>query len=395
MYKIKALNPISDLIHDILSADRYTVSSQEPTPDAILVRSAPMLDMPLPPSLLAVARAGAGVNNIPVDACSQAGIVVFNTPGANANAVAELVMGGLLLAGRDVAGGLAWVETLKGQPDIEKQVEKGKGKFTGPELRGKTLGVIGLGAVGALVANAAANGFGMEVMGFDPGISVEHAWSLSRAIRRAADMDEIFKKSDFISLHVPLMDATRGMVNASVLQRMKKGARLLNFSRAELVNAADVKAALASCRLSAYITDFPTMELVGEKGIVCIPHLGASTPESEDNCAQMAAAELKDYLERGIIRNSVNMPDIGLGVPEGSRVVIIHENVPGLVSGISTGISARGINIQNMLNKSRGSMAVTVLELSQSPDADLARELSCLPGVARVRLISGEMQDIA
>ncbi len=389
MFKIQTLNAISPIIHDALSAGTYTVSDKEPTPDAVLVRSASMHELPLAQSLLAIARAGAGVNNIPVEKCSEQGIVVFNTPGANANAVAELVMAGMLLSSRDIAGGIQWAQGLKGQPDVEKLVEKGKAQFVGPELRGKKLAVVGLGAIGALAANAAANGFGMDVTGYDPYISVAHAWALSRAIHRADTLEEAIKDADFITLHVPLLAETRGMLSEALLNSLKKGARIMNFSRAELADAAAVKAALANGQLAAYVTDFPTEELLGEKGVICLPHLGASTPESEERCAEMAAAQLRDYLERGVIRNSVNMPEIVLGIPEGSRVMLIHQNVPGIVSSISSLISGRGINILNMLNKSRGALAITVLELAQAPDDTLLSALAKLQQVVRVRHING------
>ena len=387
MYKIQTLNSISPVIHEILSADTYTVSAEEPTPDAILVRSAAMHDMELPDTLLAIARAGAGTNNIPIAKCSEKGIVVFNTPGANANAVAELVMAGLLLASRDIAGGIQWVKENKDAEGLEKLVEKKKSQFVGPELRGKKLAVIGLGAIGALVANAAANGFGMEVSGYDPYISVAHAWALSRAIHRADSMEDAIKNADYITIHVPLLDSTRGMINASFLASLKKGARVLNFSRGELADPEAVKAAIAQEQISAYVTDFTCAALADTPKVVCLPHLGASTPESEERCAEMAAGELRDYLERGVIRNSVNMPEIALGIPEGSRIVVIHKNVPGSVSAISSLIAGRGINIQNMLNKSRGDMAVTVLELAQHPDDTLLAALSKLKDVVRTRLV--------
>ncbi|MBR1586136.1 MAG: phosphoglycerate dehydrogenase [Clostridia bacterium] len=387
MFKVQTLNSISPVIHESLSAGVYTVSDNEPTPDAILVRSAAMHDMELPESLLAIARAGAGVNNIPIDKCSEKGIVVFNTPGANANAVAELVMAGLLLASRDIAGGMMWVKENKDEPGLEKLVEKKKSQFVGPELRGKKLAVIGLGAIGALVANAAANGFGMDVVGFDPYISVAHAWSLSRAIRHADTMDDAVKNADYITVHIPLMDSTRGMINEAFLNGLKPGVRILNFSRGELAEPEAVKAAIAKGQLAAYVTDFATAALADTPKVVCLPHLGASTPESEERCAEMAAAELKDYLEKGVIRNSVNLPEVILGAPEGSRVLLIHKNMPGIVSNVSTIISGRGINIQYMLNKSRGDMAVTVLELSQQPDETLLAALSKLNNVVRVRLI--------
>ena len=387
MYKIQTLNSISPVIHDVLSAGQYMVSNEEPTPDAILVRSAKMHDMELPESLLAIARAGAGVNNIPIDKCSEKGIVVFNTPGANANAVAELVIAGLLLSSRDIAGGIAWVKASKDEPELEKLVEKKKSQFVGPELRGKKLAVIGLGAIGALVANAAAQGLGMEVVGYDPYISVAHAWSLSRAIHRADAMEDAVKDADYITFHIPLLDSTRGTINAAFIKSLKKGVRIMNFSRGELAVAEDVKAAIAEEQLAAYVTDFPCAALADTPKVVCLPHLGASTPESEDRCAEMAANELKDYLERGVIRNSVNLPEIILGMPEGTRVLLIHRNVPGVVSSISSLISGRGINIQNMLNKSRGDYAVTVLELVQHPDDTLLAALGKLKDVVRARLI--------
>ena len=387
MYKIQTLNNISPIIHEALSANMYTVSSEEPTPDAILVRSAAMHDMALPDSLLAVARAGAGVNNIPIEKCSEKGIVVFNTPGANANAVAELVMAGLLLASRDIVGGIEWVKENKNEADLAKLAEKKKSQFVGPELRGKKLAVIGLGAIGALVANAASRGMGMNVVGYDPYISVQHAWQLSRAIRHAETMEEAVRDADYITFHIPLMDATRGLINQAFLQTLKKGVRILNFSRGELAVAEDVKAAIAQEQVAAYVTDFPCAALADTPKVVCLPHLGASTPESEERCAEMAANEIRDYLERGVIRNSVNMPEIVLGIPEGSRLLLIHKNVPGIVSNISTLISGRGINIQNMLNKSRGDVAVTVLELAQQPDETLLAALGKLKDVVRVRLV--------
>ena len=387
MYKIQTLNSISPIIHDVLSAGQYMISNEEPTPDAILVRSAKMHDMELPESLLAIARAGAGTNNIPIDKCSEKGIVVFNTPGANANAVAELVIAGLLLSSRDIAGGIAWVKASKDEEGLEKLVEKQKSQFVGPELRGKKLAVIGLGAIGALVANAAAQGLGMEVVGYDPYISVAHAWALSRAIHRADSMEDAVKDADYITFHIPLIDSTRGTINAAFIKSLKKGVRIMNFSRGELAIPEDIKAAIAEEQLAAYVTDFPCAALADTPKVVCLPHLGASTPESEDRCAEMAANELKDYLERGVIRNSVNLPEIVLGTPEGSRVLLIHKNVPGVVSSISSLISGRGINIQNMLNKSRGDMAVTVLELVQHPDETLLAALGKLKDVVRARLI--------
>ncbi len=386
MYKIQTLNAISDVVHQYLTAEHYLIAKEEPVPDGILVRSASMHDMELPEELLAIARAGAGTNNIPIDECSKRGIVVFNTPGANANAVAELVVCGLILAGRNVAGGIQWAQGLKGQGDaVPKLVEKGKGQFAGPEVRGKTLGVIGLGAIGAIVANAAVNGLGMTVYGFDPFISVDSAWALSSAVHRCTSADEIYQKADYIALHIPLNDQTRGMVDDATIAKMKDGVHLLNFSRAELVNFDALKGALDSDKIASYVTDFPTDALLDMKNTVAIPHLGASTPESEENCASMAAAQMRDYLEQGQIRNSVNFPEIVLGHIEGTRVLIIHENEPGMVSAIAAGIGARKININNMQNKSKKDMAVTVLEIDRMPDQRLMTELMALPGVLRVR----------
>lgn len=386
MFKIKTLNAISDVIHEELSAEQYVISPEEPVPEGILVRSAVMHDAPLNPELLGIARAGAGVNNIPLEKCTKQGIAVFNTPGANANAVAELVLGALVLGSRNVAAGIRWADTLKGQENVPKLVEKGKGQFVGPELRGKTLGVIGLGAIGRLVANAASAGFGMKVIGCDPFISVESAWALSSSVHRAATNEDVFAQVDYITFHVPLNDKTRGSINAATIAKMKKGAILLNFSRGELANTADVKAALASGQLGGYVTDFPCEELLGVEKVTCIPHLGASTPESEDNCARMAAAELRDYLEVGSIRNSVNLPDVPLGAPEGVRVLVIHENVPNMVATITTCVSAEQINIDNLVNKSRKDVAVTVMELSDRPSKMALNVISSIAGVIRVRV---------
>ena len=389
MYKIQTLNAISDIIHTQLSADKYTVSKDEPVPDAILVRSAAMHDMEFNKELLAIGRAGAGVNNIPLDRCAKEGIVVFNTPGANANAVAELVICGLLMSGRNIAGGIEWAKTLKGQGDeVGKLVEKGKSQFVGPEMRGKTLGVIGLGAIGAIVANAASRGLGMNVIGYDPFISVESAWSLSTTIHRAASADDVIAQADYITFHIPLNDQTRGTINAEMLAKMKDGAGILNFSRGELANAEDVKAALASGKLSSYVTDFPSDAMLGVDKVVCIPHLGASTPESEENCARMAAAEIRDYLETGSIHNSVNYPEVQLTEPDAVRVLVLHENIPNMISTITATASKEGINIENMINKSKKEMAVTVMEMAVMPSAHALETLSELPGIIRIRTFS-------
>lgn len=391
MYKIQTLNAISDIIHTQLSADRYTVSKDEPVPDAILVRSAAMHEMEFGKELLAIGRAGAGVNNIPIDRCSKEGIVVFNTPGANANAVAELVIAGLMMSGRKIADGIDWVKSLKGKGDeVAKLVEKGKSQFVGAELRGKTLGVIGLGAIGSIVANAASRGLGMNVVGFDPFISVESAWSLSTTIHRAASEDEVIAQADYITIHMPLNDKTRGSFNAEKIAKMKDGACLLNFARGELVNTADLLAALASSKLERYVTDFPNDELIGAEKVVCIPHLGASTPESEENCARMAAAEIRDYLENGSIHNSVNYPEVQLGDPEAVRVLVLHENIPNMISNITAAAAKEGINIENMVNKSKKDMSVTVMEMEELPSKHALDTLSELPGIIRIRTFTKE-----
>ncbi|MBR3099648.1 MAG: 3-phosphoglycerate dehydrogenase [Clostridia bacterium] len=386
MFKIQTLNAISDIIHTQLSADTYTVSKEEPVPDAILVRSAAMHDMQFNKELLAIGRAGAGVNNIPLDRCSKEGIVVFNTPGANANAVAELVVAGLMLSGRNIAGGIDWAKTLKGQGDqVGKLVEKGKSQFVGPEMRGKTLGVIGLGAIGAIVANAASRGLGMKVIGYDPFISVESAWSLSTTIHRAASADEVLAAADYITFHVPLNDSTRGSINADMIAKMKDGAGILNFSRGELADTAAVLEALQSGKLSSYVTDFPSDDLLCQDKVVCIPHLGASTPESEENCASMAAAEIRDYLEFGAIHNSVNFPEVQLTPPEAARVLVLHENIPNMISTITSAAAQEGINIENMINKSKKENAVTVMEMAELPSQEAMNYLAQLPGIIRVR----------
>ena len=391
MYKIQTLNAISDIIHTQLSADKYTVSKEEPMPDAILVRSAAMHEMEFGKELLAIGRAGAGVNNIPIDRCSKEGIVVFNTPGANANAVAELVIAGLMMSGRKIADGIDWVKSLKGKGDeVGKLVEKGKSQFVGAELRGKTLGVIGLGAIGSIVANAASRGLGMNVVGFDPFISVESAWSLSTTIHRAASEDEVIAQADFLTIHMPLNDKTRGSFNAEKFAKMKDGACLLNFARGELVNTADLLAALESGKLDRYVTDFPNDDLIGADKVVCIPHLGASTPESEENCARMAAAEIRDYLENGSIHNSVNYPEVQLGDPEAVRVLVLHENIPNMISNITAAAAKEGINIENMVNKSKKDMSVTVMEMAELPSKHALYTLSELPGIIRIRTFTKE-----
>ena len=343
--QILTLNKIAACGTDRLPG--YTVGDNVTDPEGILVRSAAMHDMDIPASVLAIARAGAGVNNIPVEACAEKGIVVFNTPGANANAVKELVLAGLLLASRDVVGGIEWAKTLKGQADVEKLVEKGKGAFVGPEISGKKLGVIGLGAIGILVANA-AKALGMEVFGYDPYLSVDAAWGLSRSIHHATDLAQIYTQCDYITVHVPLVGDTKGMLNEAAFAAMKDGVRILNFSRAGLVDSDAMLAALAAGKVATYVVDFPTDEMLGVANVVAIPHLGASTPESEDNCAVMAADQIKAYLEDGNIINSVNYPDVNVPRTGDVRVCVLHRNVPNMLAQISSLVSACGVNIESI-----------------------------------------------
>lgn len=364
----------------------YTVGDDVQNPVGIMVRSAAMHDMELPESLLAIARAGAGVNNIPVDKCSEQGIVVFNTPGANANAVKELVLAGLLISSRKVVPAIAWAQSLKGQEGVAKLVEKGKSQFAGPEIKGKKLGVIGLGAIGVLVANA-AHALGMEVYGYDPYLSVDAAWGLSRSIHHAVSQDQVFAECDYITVHVPLTPDTKEMFNAAALNTMKDGVRILNFSRAELVNAADMKAAIAGGKVAAYVVDFPTEEVLGVDGIITIPHLGASTPESEDNCAMMAADELKDYLEDGNILHSVNFPTVEVPRTTEARICVLHRNIPNMLSQISGVISAEGINIETMTNRSKKDYAYTVLDVVGHPSDESLKKIEAIDGVIRVRKI--------
>ncbi len=385
MYKIKTLNEISPVYQGILKESEYTVGKEETAPDAIIVRSADMHEMAVPETLLAVGRAGAGYNNIPVEEYGKQGIVVFNTPGANANAVKELAIAALLLGSRDVVGGIEWCRTIADQgAAVPKLVEKGKNQFVGPELMGKTLGVIGLGGVGGMVANAAVS-LGMKVLGYDPYISVENAWKLSRAIVHAASQEALYAECDYISIHVPLMDSTRGSFNAETFAKMKKGAVLLNLARGELVVNEDVLAALQSGQLRRYVTDFPNAEVIGQPGVVAIPHLGASTPESEDNCVDMVSRQIDEYLKCGSIRNSVNYPNCELSAGFRHRVAVMHANVPNTVGSITSTIAAAGINIDNMVNKSRGQFAYTVLDLDDPATDTLAEALRKLDNVYRVR----------
>lgn len=361
----------------------YNIGCDAADAHAIMVRSAAMHDMKFGKSLVAIARAGAGVNNIPVDRCAEEGIVVFNTPGANANGVKELTMAALLLASRNIAGGISWANGLSGEEDVAKAVEKGKSAFVGPELMGKTLGVIGLGAIGGLVANC-ANSLGMKVIGCDPFLTVDNAWHLSRSIIKANSFDEIFEKSDYITVHVPSTKDTKGMFNARAFSIMKDGVRIVNLSRADLVNISDLKAAIADGKVASYVTDFPTNDTINCDKIVCIPHLGASTPESEDNCASMAAAELIDFLENGNIKNSVNYPNIDLPRTAAHRILVLHDNAPNLLTQISGALSNDGINIESMLNRSKGSNACSALETNNDVTADTIADITAIDGVRRV-----------
>ena len=385
MFDILTLNKISSVGLDRFDG-KYQCADKADNPDAILVRSASMHDMARGDKLLAIARAGAGVNNIPVDDCSKEGIVVFNTPGANANAVKELVLTALLLSSRRIYSGICWAQALKGKEDVAKLVEKGKSAFVGPEIKGKKLGVIGLGAIGILVANAAKS-LGMEVYGYDPYISVDAAWGLSRAINHARSLDEIYANCDYITIHVPLNPDTKEMVNKESIAKMKDGVRIMNFARGGLVCDDDIIEAVKDGKVAAYVTDFPNEKLLGVDNILTIPHLGASTPESEDNCARMAADEIIDYLENGNITNSVNFPSTTMAREGDERICVIHKNVPTMISQISSVLSDSGVNIENMTSKSKKDYAYTMLDVTGSiPDVALVN-LRAISGLVRIRVI--------
>lgn len=386
MYNIKLLNKIAKVGTDELDKTLYNLGTDIENPDAIMVRSAVMHDMVFGDKLLAVARCGAGVNNIPIDRCSAAGVVVFNTPGANANGVKELTICALMLASRKITDGIEWVKSLKGTTDVAKAVEAGKSKFGGYEVFGKTLGVIGLGAIGGMVASTATH-LGMNVIGCDPYLTVEGAWSLSRSVRRAASYDDIYRDADYITLHVPATPQTKNMINAETIATMKDGVRIINLSRADLVNNADIKAALASGKVSVYVTDFPTDDLVGVEGVIAIPHLGASTEESEDNCAVMAAHQLDDYIRYGNITNSVNFPNASLPKSGDTRICVIHANIPSLISQITTALSELHINIENLINKSKGDNAYTIIDINGSLPQSAVNKISAIGGVVRMRVI--------
>ena len=388
MYNLLTLNKIAKCGLDNFDKVRYNITDSCENPDCIILRSFNMHDMELADSLQAVARAGAGVNNIPIDKCSEKGIVVFNTPGANANAVKELTIAGLFLASRDIIGGCAWAQTLKGNgSEVGKMVEKGKSNFAGCEIKGKKLAVIGLGAIGVLVANAAHH-LGMEIIGYDPFISVKAALSLDRHTVIKNDLKDALSEADYITLHLPLTADTKGMFNAELFKSsVKKGAKLLNFSRGELVDAQALKSALEVGLISSYVVDFPSDDVLGLENVVAIPHLGASSAESEDNCAVMAAKELIDYMENGNIVNSVNYPNCELPRTAGTtRITVLHKNVPNMISSITSAFAAKGLNIENMVNKSRGDYACTILDATDAECA-IADELKAIDGIIKVRVI--------
>ena len=386
MFRYYCLNPISQMGLDQLD-ENYVATDKVEEADAILVRSAKMHEMQFSKELKVIARAGAGVNNIPLERCADEGIVVFNTPGANANGVKELVIAGMLLAARDIIGGINWVQEYEEDGDIAKIAEKKKKAFAGTEIQGKKLGVIGLGAIGVLVANVAVS-LGMEVYGYDPYVSVDSAWRLSEKIYHAKTVDEIYKECDYITVHVPALDDTKGMIEKNAISLMKKDVVILNFARDVLVNQEDIVDALVSEKVRCYVTDFPTKEIVGVKGAIVIPHLGASTEESEDNCAEMAAAEVRDFLENGNIKHSVNFPDCDMGVKgDGSRVTILHKNIPNMLGQFTGLMAEKNINISLMTNKSRKEYAYTMMDVDGEVPSDVEEQLSKVKGVLKVRMI--------
>ncbi len=386
MYTIKTLNAISPVGIAKLPKNLFETVVECDAPDGILVRSADMLSMEFKPNLLAIARAGAGVNNIPLDRCSEQGIVVFNTPGANANAVAELVTGMLIAGSRNVAAAAQWTLGLAGDPAMAKSVEKGKKQFVGNEIKGKTLGVIGLGAIGAKVANNAID-LGMEVFGYDPYISIDAAWSLSGQVQHCINLNDMLPRCDYLTLHIPYLPATKDTINAQTLALCRDGVKILNYARGELVNNDALLDALDTGKVSCYMTDFPCEALLGRHGVICTPHLGASTPEAEDNCAVMAAAEISDYLKNGNITHSVNMPEVHQPRAAGKRICIIHKNEPGMISRITALTTEAGLNIENMVNKSKKDMAYTMLDATGPVDSTLSKKLSAIPAVIRVRVL--------
>jgi len=386
MFKLSCLNPIAEVGLAYLTQE-YVLTEDITQADGILVRSASMHEMDLPDNLLAVARAGAGVNNIPLDKCAKKGIVVFNTPGANANGVTELVIAGMLLAARDIAGGIEWVKSTANNPAIDKETEKEKKAFAGTELNRKRLGIIGLGAIGVKVANAAKH-LGMEVYGYDPYVSVDSAWNLSRDVKHVLNVDEIYEGCDFITIHVPLLDATKGMINKESISRMKDGVIILNFARDLLANESDVLDGIKSGKIRKYVTDFPNPVIAGQEGCIVIPHLGASTEESEDNCAKMAVKQMKNYLKNGNIINSVNYPDCDMGIcAQAGRIAIFHKNKANMITKFTACFGDNEINISDMMNKSMGEVAYTMLDVEEAATPEMITTLQNIEGVFRVRVV--------
>lgn len=386
MFNIKTLNKISPVGLSKFDSSKYTYGDEVENPDAIMVRSAAMHDMELPQSLLAIARAGAGVNNIPIDKCTQMGIAVFNTPGANANAVKELVICALLLSSRKITKAIEWCKTIKDDENVSKSVEKGKSAFAGPEIKGKTLAVIGLGAIGRLVANAAVD-LGMTVIGYDPFLSEEAAEALKREVTVESDLNKIFPQADYITVHVPLTPDTKEMIRAENIEKMKDTVRVINLARGDLANSADIVAALEDGKMAAYVTDFPSAELIGVDGVIALPHLGASTPESEENCASMGAMELIDYLENGNIKNSVNLPAAAIEKSGAARITVIHKNQPNMIATITDTISRDGINIANFVDKNRGEVAYSIIDVDSDVSDRVVEDIKGIDGVTRVRVI--------
>ncbi|MDR2842115.1 MAG: phosphoglycerate dehydrogenase [Spirochaetaceae bacterium] len=387
MFRIQTMNNISQEGLSLFPKDSYEVANEISNPDAILVRSADLHNIKIPESVLAIVRAGAGVNNIPVEMCSERGIAVFNTPGANANAVKELVLASLFLSSRKITDAISWCKTLSlNSEDGAKLIEKGKSNFIGPEIRGKTLGIIGLGAVGVMVAND-ASALGMEVIGHDPYISVDSAWNLSRTVKNAESIDEIMSKSDYISIHVPYSEKTKDILNAGKIKIMKRGARLINLARGGLAKEGDIISALDRGQLSVYITDFPTEELIAHNKVICIPHLGASTPEAEINCAVMAVKEVMDFLETGNIKNSVNFPRCSLNKYSPYRLLVTNKNIPNMVGQITTLLAGMKINITDLINHHQGEYAYNIIDTEQKMPQDIINNLKNIPGIIRVRTI--------
>ena len=386
MFHIKTLNKISNVGISKFDTEKYTCGDNVENPEAIMVRSASMHEMEMPQSLLAIARAGAGVNNIPVADCTDKGIVVFNTPGANANAVKELVVCGLLLASRKITKAIDWCKTIKNDENVSKSVEKGKSAFAGPEIKGKTLAVIGLGAIGRLVANAAVD-LGMEVIGYDPFLTAELAETLKKEVTVNNNLDEIFPVADYITVHVPLTPETKELICTANIDKMKDTVRILNFARGDLANSADVVAALEDGRMAAYVTDFPSADLIDIDGVIALPHLGASTPESEENCASMGALELIDFLENGNIKNSVNMPAVSSARCGAARITVIHKNQPNMIATITDTISKDGINIANFEDKNRGEIAYSIIDADSDIPENVVDDIKKIVGVIRVRVI--------